>query len=243
MDSHHLLFAGLPALPTAALRVTTKEPPGSTVSGRLSWVTTPAGCDRRALLPLCETLNGGERVRDKIDETTGRARKVARRLRGSLYSCTRRSWGARTAGGAQAGRDLCRRHCRLQSADGARRGRHARPAEGMPHHNRWADRVASRPDLQHRCIASPENATQQAAVASLRCSRCLMLPGTERPKDPFPHRKSLFVVVKPVELWATRQASSKRSGKSTGQLPAPTPQPDIRSCCPGRPAQCRIPGG
>ena len=51
-------------------------------------------------------------------------------------------------------------------------------------------------------------------------NRCLIemlplphVPGTEIPKTLF---KSLFVVVKPVELWATRHASSKRSGKSTG---------------------------
>jgi hypothetical protein len=43
-----------------------------------------------------------------------------------------------------------------------------------------------------------------------------MLPGTVIPKDLFPHRKSLFVVVKPVELWAT-PAFVQRSGKSTGQ--------------------------
>src|SRR5205807_836732 len=39
--------------------------------------------------------------------------------------------GARPTGRAQTRRDLCRRHC-LQPADGARRGRHARPAEDLP---------------------------------------------------------------------------------------------------------------
>jgi hypothetical protein len=32
-----------------------------------------------------------------------------------------------------------------------------------------------------------------------------MLPGTEIPKAPSLNRKSLFVVVKPVELWALRK--------------------------------------
>jgi hypothetical protein len=54
-------------------------------------------------------------------------------------------------------------------------------------------------------------------------NRCLIemlplphVPGTEIPKTLFPHRKSLFVVVKPVELWATRQRRPSAAANPQG---------------------------
>src|SRR5580704_10094188 len=63
------------------------------------------------------------------------------------------------------------------------------------------------------------------------------VPGTEIPKTLFPYRKSLFVVVKPVELWATRQRRPSAVANPQGSCRPPTPQPGILSCCPGRTAR------
>jgi hypothetical protein len=54
-------------------------------------------------------------------------------------------------------------------------------------------------------IASPENVTQQTAVASSRCSRCLMLPALKFPKDLFPHRKSCLLLW---TLWSCGRRAS-----------------------------------
>jgi len=44
----------------------------------------------------------------------------------------------------QTGRNLRRRHCRLQRVNGARRGRHARQAKAVSRHCGWTDRGGPR---------------------------------------------------------------------------------------------------
>jgi hypothetical protein len=63
-------------------------------------------------------------------------------------------------------------------------------------------------------IASAQNVTEEATIASSRCSHCLMLPAVNS-QNPF-HSWKVLSVVDPVELWATRQRRPSASGKSIG---------------------------
>src|SRR3954469_11499125 len=92
-------------------------------------------------------------------------------------------------------------------------------AERLAEHRRPGDKVQLLRDNQKtERIASAQNVTQQATVASSRCSRCLMLPALKFPRSSSLIDK-LVCCCGPCRVVGDALASSKRPRQTTGSSP------------------------